>query len=303
MFTLGKDLARSYGRGLIIWIVAAVIVIPLWCVLILVPLYLVTTLNLSPWLLAISAALMLLMLLGGGATAIGLTIYRRKRGLDAAFTPLGLQGSPYNSFFRQYHGAVQERQVDVWLYRGPVLDMEISTPLQTRLGVTGPHSDTRLFSTLLNKPPLAFSDPALSSLTVYALDEAWARSLLDNPHAVELLCALTSTTDQFSRQQVILRPGTFRLQLAGNRRLLKFDLPTPEQARAWFEELLRLARVAEHIAAPQITDTESSTEQFARRLRQRNPYMAVWVGLGTLVGLLACGAVIFAAVMLFTAGQ
>lgn len=277
MSTTGKDMALGCGRAMIVRVIAIVIGLPLGCALVLVPLWLVTTFDLSPWLLVVSAGAFMLLMFGGAAAAFGIVLYRRKQMLDAVFGPLGLEGKAYLSFFRQYHGTINDRQVDVYLARGPRLEIEVGTSLQTRLGVTGAHGDTRFFAGLANKPILPVGDPAL---TVFPHDEAWTRALFDNPYALEIFKRLTALESTFTRQQVILRPGTFQLLLSGSTQMLGFKLD-PAQTQSWVNDLLRLAHIAERLPAPTVTAELSSLEQTAYRVRNANPYLTLWIGLGT----------------------
>ena len=102
----------------------------------------------------------------------------------------------------------------------------------------------------------------------------------------------------FTRQQLILRPGTFKLQLTGNRRLFKMDLSFP-QVQAWLEDLLNLVQTAETLPLPQMTVELTTAEKMALKIRQRNPYLALWVGLGLVLFFLIAAVVIFAVVFLF----
>lgn len=296
MSTLGKDIARSYGRAFVIRIISVLIGLPLGCALVGVALLMANLLADSPWLLAGAVAALLLLFFTGAAAAVAIPVYLRKRRLDAVFEPLGLTGGAYNSFFRQYHGTSQDRQVDVYLSRGPLLEIEVSTSLQTRLGVTGTHGDTRFLAGLAGKQALEL-DPELQDLTVYAPDEHWARSLLDNEHAADLLQQLIALTGSWTRQQVILRPGAFKLMLSGNRKMLGFDLE-PEIAGQQLGDLLRLAHIAEHLSAPTVTAELSSAEELAQKMRQANPYLALWIGLGVGGGIIVLGILITGFVLL-----
>jgi hypothetical protein len=297
MSTIGKDIARGCGRATVIRIIAVAIGLPLGCALIGLLLLLTNALASTPWLLAIAVLATLLVFTVAIVAAIAIPVYLRKQRLDAVFEPLGLTGGTYNTFFRQYHGTVQDQQVDVYLSRGPLLEMETSTSLQTRLGVTGAHGDTRFLAGLAGKQPLSLSSPDLQDLTVFAPDEDWARSLLDNEHAAELLRQLIAQTDSWTRQQIVLRPGTFKLMLSGSTRLFGFDL-TPEQVGQHLGDLLRLARIAERLPSPHVTAELTSAEELANRVRKANPYLALWTGLGTLVGLLVISGIITALVLL-----
>ena len=295
MSTIFKDYSTGCARSLVIRGISVLIVVPLACVFIFVPLWLVASLDMSIWVLIISSGLFLAILFGGGALYVGIVLSRRKRDLDAIFTPLGLTGSPYQMFFRQYHGTMEGRQVDVYFYRGPVLQVDVSTPLQTRLGVTGLQKDTIFLSRLFNRQPLALDDLGLD-LTVFASDEGWARSLLANPHVPDLLGRLTALESFFTRQQVILRPGALRLMFSGNVNLLKFEI-TPPEAQSWVDDAFRLVHIAEHLPAPQVIEEESSAERLARSLRNRNPYLVPAIAVAVLVGILACSAIIAVAVV------
>jgi hypothetical protein len=299
MSVLAKDLARGYGRALVIRVIAIVIGLPLGCVYVFAPIWLLFSFDFQIWTLAVVAVLWLgPMLVGGVVYPIGVALCR-KASLDALFVPLGLKGMAYQTRFRQYHGQVQGRQVDVYFHRGPVLEIEVNTTLQTRLGVTDRQSDTQFFASLMGRQPLMSDDPTLGDLTVFAADEAWARSLLAIPDAVELLHRLTSLgSSVFTRQQVVVRPGTFALTLSGNRRLFRLDL-SPQQVQAWLDDLLHLVQTAERLPAPQVTAELTSAELSIQKLRQRNPYLALWVGLGFVLFFLIAAVIISAAVFLF----
>ena len=297
MSTLGKDIARGYGRAFVIRIIAVIIGLPLGCALVGGTLLVANLLADSPWLLAIVVALFLVVFFGAVAAAVAIPTYLRKRRLDAIFEPLGLTGGAYNSFFRQYHGTSQDRQVDVYLSRGPLLEIEVSTSLQTRMGVTGSmHGDTRFMAGLVGKQALELG-PELQDLTVYAPDEPWAQSLLDNEHAAALLQQLIALTGSWTRQQVVLRPGTFKLMLSGSRKVFGFELE-PEVVGQQLGDLLRLATIAEHLPAPTVTAELSSAEELAQKMRKANPYLALWIGLGVTGGIVAIGLLVTGFVLL-----
>jgi hypothetical protein len=289
MPTLLTDLFRGYGRSLVLRVAAALIVIPLGCAFVFVPLWLVTSLDMSIWVLILPVLLFLAILFGGGGAVAAWILYRRKREWDAVFTPLGLTGRPYLTFFRQYHGTVEGQQVDVYFYRGPVLKVEVGTSLQTRLGVTGRQQDTLALAGLLGHQPLSMDELGLGDLSVFAIDEQWARSLLANPHVPGLLRRLTTLEGFFTRQQVILRPGALGLLFTGNKNLFGFGL-TLEQTRQWLGDALRLVRIAEHLELPQVTDQESPAERLARSLRDRNPYLVPIIAAGAILGIFLCSA-------------
>ena len=302
MSTIFHEYGRGCGRSYIIQLVSAAIVIPLACVLIFVPLAFVGRGGQSIWFLIIPAGLFLFLLFGGGLAAIVVVVYRRTRQLDALFTPLGLTGSLYQMFFRQYHGTVGGRDIGVYFRRGPLLEIEVSTRLQTRLGVARQEADTLFFSRLLNREPMPLTDSALEGLAAFPLDEDWTRRLLARPEVPELLQQLVAFEGFFVRRSVLLQPGWLRLQLYGNRNLFRFGM-TEEQTRQWIDDLLNLVRIAEGLPTPQVAAEESSAERLARSIRGRNPYLIPAITIAAILAILACSLVIVVGTVLLTTTQ
>ncbi len=146
---------------------------------------------------------------------------------------------------------------------------------------------------------MALADPELAALSVFALDETWAAALLADPTASGALRRLTALgATVFTRQHVLLKPGTLTLMLSGNRRLFGLDI-TAEQARLWVDDLVRVAQAAEALPAPQMTAELSASEQYALKLRRQNPYFALWVGLVILAFFVVLSIVVFVGVFLF----
>ena len=293
MLKLLKARLKDQMRGMVIGLLSIVIVVPLGCVLILIPLWLVTQSDASIWVLILPACLFLLILFGGGFGALAWTLHRRKRWLDSLFTPWGLKGSRYMITGRQYRGTrtlverpVQGREIIARFYRGTTLDLYVSTPLQTRLGVGEKSHASLALAGMLDRQPLALDDPDLDAWSVFALDEEWARSLLANPAAKTLLQRLMRAGENWAlMRQVYLQPGMFHLRLYRNKNLFRYDVE-PKEAREWLDDLLALARIAEGLPAPRVTAEESGAEQFVRsgRIASVGPVVvALLVGVPTCV--------------------
>jgi hypothetical protein len=235
------DTARSCLLGLM----APAIILPLGCVCIFIPLWLVTEFDVTIWVLIVSSILYFLVVVGGGIGATVWVLLRRKRRLDAVFTPLGLTGGQYMLTGRQYQGAVDGRQVSARFYRGPTLEVRLSTPLQTRFGVAEEGATTLPLARLAGQQPLDLEAPELSGLHVFARDEGWARSLLADSEARTRIRRLMNAAEDWALvRQVILEPGTFCLRLYRSRHLFKYEI-RPEDVRQWLDDLRALARIAE----------------------------------------------------------
>lgn len=299
MSTLGKDIGLGCGRAAVIQIIAVLIGLPASLVLLGVSLWLATAFADRPLIIVIGAGGLLTLFFGALLGFVVIVVLRRKSRLDAVFTPLGMQGDVYQTLFRQYHGTVAGRQVDVYVYRGPVLEIEVQTPLKTRLGITQTrHADTRFFAGLANREPLTLDDPAAQDLMVFAEDAAWARALLAQPAIPARLQRMTSQAGStFTRHQLRCYPGACQLMLTGNRKLFGLDL-NATQARAWLDDLLAVVTAAEALPAPEVTSALTGAERLAQRTRALPKYYLIWVALIAGVAIVAIGVVIAVAVLL-----
>lgn len=293
-----RAVSKDYMRSVVISLASAAIVVPLGCVLVFVPIWLVTTFDTSIWVLIVPLVLYVLILFGGGFGALALVFYRRKRWLDAVFIPLGLTGSAYMISGRQYQGTVDGREVTARFYRGPTLELYVSTPLQTRVGIAEKTKVGLALAGVFQRQPLPLEDPDLERLSVFALDEDWARSLLSDPKAKMLLLRLMQGGESWAlMQQVHLWPGTFLLRLYRNKNLFRYSV-APEEAREWLDDMLALARIAEALSAPQVTAEETSAERLVRTGRTTSIALII---VAALVGLPTCVLAIAAAIFFINA--
>jgi len=300
MLKLLKARFKDQMRGMVISLISTAIVVPLFCVCVLIPLGLTLRSDYSIWVLIVPACLFLLILFGGGFGALAWTFYRRKRWLDSLFAPWGLTGSVYMISGREYQGSVEGREVVARFYRGPTVDLYVGTPLQTRLGAADKSSTSLTLAGMLGREPLALDDPDLEAWSVFALDEEWAHSLLADQEAKRLFQRLMRAGESWVlMQQVYLQPGAFHLRLYRSEKLFGYGIE-PEEAQAWLDDLLALARIAEGLPAPQVTDDESGAEQLVRS-GQVFPIALIVVAL--LVGLPTCVIALAAAAFFVVAVQ
>jgi nitrate reductase NapE component len=243
----------------------------LFCVCVCIPLGIATQPDMDPTtsvvVLAVPVSLFFLIIVGGGWGFLVWTIWRRARQLDAVFGPLGLAGSTHMLTGRQYHGTVEGRQVDAYVYRGPTLELRVSTPLQTRLNAVEKAAVVRPVAWAFKYEPLALNDPGLQDLSITALDEDWARRLLSDQAVRAILQRLVAGGAGALIQQVALQPSAFSLHLYRSRGLFGYAI-APDQARQWLDDLLVLAHIAESLPAPQKTAELTSLERFAQSSRR-----------------------------------
>jgi hypothetical protein len=181
------------------------------------------------------------------------TLIQRARALDAIFTTsLGLTGSQYLLSGRHYQGQLGGREVDVYIYRGPTIELRLKTGVLTRAQFF--HSDSIPVGVAgaLNKPPLE-PLPGLDGYAVYSLDESWTRSWLADERALEAVRTLMSLGAEWAVfRSLELQPGEVVFHLYRSRNLFVSSIPLGA-AREWLAALERLAQSAEVQPAPTIT--------------------------------------------------
>ena len=285
-----KYWAAGVGRSCLIQLAAAAVVIPLACLLVFVPLYLVQNTRLdetSSFLVMVVPMAGFLVLVIGGSAAFGVwMVSARARGLDAAFTPLGLRGGMYFLNGRQYHGQIAGRAVDVYFYRGPTLDLYLAAKLGTRLGLGLQNRVGTALAGLLKRPALELTDPVLADYSVYAHYETWARALLRDPAAGPALERLLRDLGGYELRQLHAQPDAWLLRLYHT----YTDRITPDSVRGWLRDLEFLARSAEALPPPAAADEPSALE---RRLRSDRGSFNNRVMLITCAVFAALGACLF----------
>jgi hypothetical protein len=309
MSQFAKAWAGDRARGCVIGLIATVIALPLLCLFFISVPFLVSALesldpSLVPWVLVGATVVCTGLMLALAFGAIALSVWRRGSWLDGVFAPLGLKGSLYMLRGRQYRGTVHplagtgERDVDIRFYQGPTLDMYITTSVMTRYSVAEKAAVIPGLAQAFGREPLALDDPALSDLSVLALDADWTRWLLAQPEAQAALARLMKASNWAMFRQVHLQPGMLLFKLYRNRGMFRYDI-SPEEGRQWLEDLMTLARVAESLPAPQVTAEVSSAEQMVRSGGLGKAVLPITVAMiiALVVGIPLCGIAITVAIL------
>lgn len=281
---MGHKIVRAWGaaylRQMLIALAAMVVILPLACLCLGVPLYVVQNGNYDS---DVEFLILLVPILGFGLLVIGgslglavFIIMRRARELDAAFTPLGLAGRLYLTNGRQYHGTFSGRPVDAYFYRGPTLDLYLGTPLKTRLSLGAKDRVGQAIAGWFNYQPVTLPEAELNHLSLYALDEAWARGLLSDPNVKAAILRLTAEATDLELRQVHFQPEALLLRLYHT----DTKLITADHLRQWLGDLQALARAAEAIPPPKQTAEASALERNTRSNRGAFVLPAIGLTLG-----------------------
>lgn len=293
----GKD----YQRSCLVQVAAVVIVIPLFTVLILVPLYLANrsgvTSNEALWIMVIPAAIFILLLIGGGYGLIYYSVIRRGKWLDQVFLPIGLEGRSFAVIGRQYHGTVDGREVDVFFSRGPLLTIYVGTTVKTRVSIADVEDVSLTLAGLFNKYPLELGSPRL---TGYAHETEWGQTFVNHQDVEDIAAELIFEEHPFLIRQILLNPDAIMLRLYRSRRLWDFKF-NPEQGRHWLEGLIRLVEIAEELPVPKEPIEESELSEKVRHGNLRTGRI-VGIIVAALVGIPTCIAVVTVLALLYFEG-
>jgi hypothetical protein len=281
-------LAKTYGagclRGMVISIVTAVVFI---CI---VGAGFVVT-----YLAPVPEDMRLFIFLGVFVLAVGLLtvvvagwavwqLRQRQKLLDAIFVPLGLKGSAYLTSGRQYHtdrnrpGNIGGRQVDVYFYRGPALDIFIAASLRTRMGVGMTSGLGRAAAGALNRSPLVMDDPSMRGLVFYPSDERWGRELLADEAVRTSIVRLMAPGSSFEVRTLLFQPESVELKL----NQVPLGSLTAENVRGWISDLIELAQAAESVSPAEKVEVVSDLERRSRLNRSSFTLPAIGIVLAVI---------------------
>jgi hypothetical protein len=221
---------------------------------------------------------------------------RRARALDAIFTPLGLTGGPFMINGRHYQGQINGREVDVYIYRGPTVEIRVQAAVQTNLLVVRKGSLPTSVAWIFDKQPLATNDPALNAFSIFPLDKAWTSTLLAEAsigNTIQTLMTLGAAWAIFRRVEI--QPGSVTLYLYRSHNLFGNSMDL-DAAQAWLKALGSLAQVAESQPAPEVT--AQPVNAASRQARQKKSSFLVYAVLALVFIMPVCFIAIGVAVYL-----
>lgn len=255
-----KGMFVRWFRGQLFGCAVAAVVVPGFGVAIVVS-WIVAGLIGLPADLTIAGGMVLFALLAIGATALGvyLVIARRNRRLDAVFVSMGLEANTYGQGGRQYHGTIAGRQVDVFLGRGPILNVYVGTPVATRLGIALRDRTSRLLQRLTGAREIHVPDPDFARVGVYGRDPGWTHALLGAPAVKAAVFRSLTPAGSLEVRQVLFAPGAVHLQVAQVETAI-----TPASAGQMINDLFALAGAAEALPHPAVVEQALAAEQWAR---------------------------------------
>lgn len=218
--------------------------------------------------------LSLVGLIGIPLVALIVLTLRRTRALDTIFTPLGLTGSAYMLYGRHYQGQIGGREVDIYIYRGPTVEIRLKTTVLTRAQVLPKGSLPASVAGMFDKQPIATDNPALEAFSIYPQDEAWVRNLLTDPRSVDSIRTLMTLGANWAIfRRVEIQPGEVLLHLYRSHQFFGNSVEL-NAAQTWLAALQSLAQAAESQPKPEVTAQPFSAS--SRQSRQKMSYFLVY---------------------------
>ena len=198
-------------------------------------------------------------------SGVGLLLWKRSSHTDAAFVPHGLRGSAYVQGGRQYHGAVNGREVAAFVsYHGPRFELEVVSSMATRLAIGTSNALGKVIQNAFQLQTIDLSyDPAFQGMVASGSDDAWIRWLLQQPQPRELLATLARQATASEMRVVMVAPG--KVGIAVN--FIDVDVVTPAQVQSWIQQLIQLTALLESMPQPHQRLEPSSLERMAHSIK------------------------------------
>jgi hypothetical protein len=305
---MGDKLIQSYGKSLTRQalysiVLGGILVICLGCLLVglaIVPEEIISS-EVKPFILVGLLIVFFAFAIGGTLFWVLSRNRQFSRRLDAAFATLGLTGSRYLVSGRQYQGTVGGRKMNVYYrlsggrsFRTPDLTIYLDGKFHTRLGIGSKNVLTSAGGALTGQNHLELNEPLYEGLLIYPLDETWSLSLLTDPEAQKSVVRLVGK-DTPGTRGVVFAPQSIKLQI----RHFNAELITPEAVRAWVDDLMRLAEIAEALSPPTKTAQASDLELASQANRAKfTPFALGLVALLIICPVLLVGGVFLALFLL-----
>ncbi len=179
-------------------------------------------------------------------------IKRRARLMDEFFLPMGFSGRMYMLNGRQYHRRDGKRDVDVYFFRGPTIEIQISAPVEGEFRAFYKDSLPSSLAAKLNTEAIVSNDPELLPYAFYPATAQWLPDFLEKPtvaHAIHEL--MSSGADWVIFRRVELHSGKLELHLSQSRNINSYPLDQFIFAN-WLRQLNFLADELEAAGLPAI---------------------------------------------------
>jgi len=215
-----------------------------------------------------------------------LVISRQAAKLDAIFLTLGFTGRWFMLTGRAYYRNIGEREINIFIFKGPTLDIRMSIPINAQMRVFRRNSIPAQMAGRLNTPAFLPQIPDLVELAFYPADALWLGEFLEGIQAAKAIHSLMlDGADWAIFRQVELLPGELNLHLYETKEMNAWPLDQAVVSN-WIASMETLADELLKAGLPafQISENDRSIQPGMPMGRS----ITRWVLLVTIISSLAC---------------
>jgi len=137
-----------------------------------------------------------------------LAVKRNARRWDEIFIPLGFTGRMFMISGRHYSRNFGGREVNVYVFKGSVLDIQMTVPVNAHLRIFQRGRIPLQMTGVLRTQPFFLQVPGLENLAFYSAETRWVEEFLEGVRAAKAIRVLMQEgADWAVYRQVDLSPG------------------------------------------------------------------------------------------------
>lgn len=157
--------------------------------------------------------------------------------LDDIFLPLGFIGSRFMGNARKYYRNSSGREVTIYIFKGPSLDIRIPVPVNVTMRVFRRDSIPAQMAGVLKTQSMVSQSSGLEDLVFFPADAVWMRGFLDRIRASGAIRTLITEGAEWAVfRQVELVPGELSFHLYESREINAWPLDQ-ETVNRWVRAL------------------------------------------------------------------
>ena len=213
--------------------------------------------------------------------------WRNTKTMDQIFEPLGLKGEAYILTGRQYHGVVNGRKIDIYILRGPTVEICCQGDIHTHfLALKAGKVHSAVLSNV-REEPIRINEAGLEDFIFYGPDEPWLTRLFSDHHAVNSLDHLLSHGVEWAViRRVEAKAGQASLTIYRSKKLMLTLALTRAEVNDLLMTLSNFVKSIESAPAPAVVE-EIAEKSLEKRVRKIKPGIVALI-IVLLVGIPAC---------------
>lgn len=193
-----------------------------------------------------------------------IVIRNRSRQFDQIFLPLGFTGSKFMIQGRHYQKRLNEHYIDIYIYRGPTVEIRFSVPVDGAFQCFLSSSIPVSVANSLQKESYQSDNNVLKPYVFYPAENTWLPKFLDELIVAEAVNSLMSTGAEWAIfKRLELMPGELIFNLYRSRLWNLYPLAADEIS-TWIQQLALLSEELQTFELSKIAETIASERTLSR---------------------------------------